>query len=286
RSKNRPPYKYYPSLSLRLPLQQFVSVEGQSSICWGQKRLRRNYHPKILVDRISERVSKRRDVIFVKITYTRFLRRSILWDSNRTNQARSLRSDRATKLGRYVATERSSRSRPSDRPARSLRSNRARAKARSLRSDRAIVPLATELSQARSLRTLVPLGRYVATELSQARSLRSDRAIVPLGRYVATELSQARSLRSDRAQAKAPSLRSDRALVSLGRYVATGTGLEPKFDRCVAIEPFRTSIRHQSMHSRQTFECYLPKTVASSVHFSRYPNSSIKLRGLETAENS
>ncbi|KAF3585891.1 hypothetical protein F2Q69_00030630 [Brassica cretica] len=81
----------------------------------------------------------------------------------------------------------------------------------------------------------------------------------------------------------ARSPRSDRAFVPLGRYVATG--LEPKFSRCVAIEPFRTSIRHQSMHSRQTFECYLPKTVASSVHVFRYSNSSIKLRGLETAEN-
>ncbi|KAG5378558.1 hypothetical protein IGI04_026400, partial [Brassica rapa subsp. trilocularis] len=183
-------------------------------------------------------------------------------------KARSLRSDRAIvplgryvatelepklgryvatelepKLGRYVATERSSRSRPSDRPARSLRSDRARAKVRSLRSDRAIVPL----------------GRYVVTKLSQARSLRSDRAIVPLGRYVATELGP-----------KARSLRSDRAIVPLGRYVATelkpklATGLEPKIGRCIAIEPFRTSIRHQSLHSRQTFECYLPKTVASS----------------------
>ncbi|KAG5410660.1 hypothetical protein IGI04_006979 [Brassica rapa subsp. trilocularis] len=100
---------------------------------------------------------------------------------------------------------------------------------------------------------------YVATELEPK-----------LGRYVATERSSrsrpsdrpARSLRSDRAQAEARSLRSDRALVSLGRYIATG--LEPKFGRCVAIEPFRTSIRHQSLHSRQTFECYLPKTVASS----------------------
>ncbi|KAG5374329.1 hypothetical protein IGI04_042368 [Brassica rapa subsp. trilocularis] len=152
----------------------------------------------------------------------------------------------------------------------------------------------------RSDRVIVPLGRYVATELSQARSLRSDRAIVPLGRYVATERSSrsrpsdrpAWSLRSDRARAKARSLRSDRAIVPLGRYVATelkpklATGLEPKFGRCVAIEPFRTSIRHQSLHSRQTFECYLPKTVASSVHVSRYSNSSIKLRGLETAENS
>ena len=115
-------------------------LTGWGANCWGQKRSRRNYHPKILGDRISERVSKRRDVIFVKITYTRFLRRSILWDSNRTNQARSLRSDRAiVPLGRYVATELS--------------------QARSLRSDRALVPLgryvATELEP--------KLGRYVAT---------------------------------------------------------------------------------------------------------------------------
>ncbi|KAG5373880.1 hypothetical protein IGI04_042797 [Brassica rapa subsp. trilocularis] len=203
-------------------------------------------------------------------------RREKLVSATELSQARSLRSDRAIvplgryvatelepklgryvatelepKLGRYVVTERSSRSRPSDRPARSLRSDRARAKARSLRSDRAIVPL----------------GRYVATERS-SHSRPSDRP--------------ARSLRSDRAQAEARSLRSDRALVSLGRYIATG--LEPKFGRCVAIEPFRTSIRHQSLHSRQTFECYLPKTVASSVYVSRYSNSSIKLRGLETAE--
>ena len=108
-------------------------LTGWGANCWGQKRLRRNYHPKILRDRISERVSKRRDVIFVKITYTRlFLRRSILWDSNQT----------IVPLGRYVATELS--------------------QARSLRSDRAIVPLgryvATELEP--------KLGRYVATEHS------------------------------------------------------------------------------------------------------------------------
>ncbi|KAF2572073.1 hypothetical protein F2Q70_00003044 [Brassica cretica] len=94
----------------------------------------------------------------------------------------------------------------------------------------------------------------------------------------------ARLLRSDRAQAKARSLRSDQALVPLGRYVATG--LEPKFGRYAAIELFRTSMRHQSMHSRQTFKCYLWKTVAGSVHVFRYSNSSIKLCGLETAENS
>ncbi|KAG5388683.1 hypothetical protein IGI04_030224 [Brassica rapa subsp. trilocularis] len=80
----------------------------------------------------------------------------------------------------------------------------------------------------------------------------------------------------------ARSLRSDRASVSLGRYIATG--LEPKFGHCIATRLFRTSIRHQSMHSRQTFKCYLPKTVASSVHVFRYFKSSIKLRGLETAE--
>ncbi|KAG5374506.1 hypothetical protein IGI04_042186, partial [Brassica rapa subsp. trilocularis] len=130
--------------------------------------------------------------------------------------------------------------------------DRARAKARSLGSDRAIVPL----------------GRYVATELEPK-----------LGRYVATQRDEClrpsdrptRSLCSDRARAKARSLRSDRALVSLGRYVATG--LEPKIGRCVAIEPFRTSIRHQSLHSRQTFEFYLPKTVASSVHKPRKTRS-------------
>ena len=94
-----------------------VRQHTQDVRCCGQKRLRRNYHPKILGDRISERDSKRRDVIFVKITNTKFLRRSILWDSNRTNQARSPRihavrslcsNQTRAKLGRYVATERSS----------------------------------------------------------------------------------------------------------------------------------------------------------------------------------
>ncbi|KAF3599320.1 hypothetical protein F2Q69_00036586 [Brassica cretica] len=94
---------------------------------------------------------------------------------------------------------------------------------------------------------------------SSGDSIRSDRAGRALGRYVATE-----------------------PWLELGHYVATG--LESKFSRCVAIEPFRTSIRHQSMHSRQTFECYLPKTVASSVNVFRYSNPSIKLCGLETTE--
>ncbi|KAG5384929.1 hypothetical protein IGI04_036399, partial [Brassica rapa subsp. trilocularis] len=198
------------------------------------------------------------------------------------------------KLGRYVATERSDRARAK---AQSLRSDRAivplgryvatelepklgryvateLSQARSLRSDRAIVPLghyvATELEpklgryvaterSSRSVatdRAIVPLGRYVATELSQARSLRSDR-FVPLGRYVATELSQARSLRSDRA------------IVPLGRYVATE--LKPKLGRYVATEQSFRSRLNLSEHLydtspciRQTFECYLPKTVASS----------------------
>ena len=34
--------------------------------CWGSKRLRRNYHPKILGDRTSERDSKKKDTTFVK----------------------------------------------------------------------------------------------------------------------------------------------------------------------------------------------------------------------------
>ncbi|KAG5400741.1 hypothetical protein IGI04_015348 [Brassica rapa subsp. trilocularis] len=227
------------------PPARVTTLTGWGANCWGQKRF-------FLTNKLRGR--KNRDI------------------------------RRKLETGRYAATE---------RPSRSVATDRARAKARSLRSDRAIVPLgryvATE--RARSLRSdrARQLGRYVATELSQARSLRSDRAIVPLGRYVATELEPklgryvaseassrpsdrpARSLRSDRAQAEARSLRSDRALVSLGRYIATG--LEPKFGRCVAIEPFRTSIRHQSLHSRQTFECYLPKTVASSVHKPRKTRS-------------
>ncbi|KAG5416671.1 hypothetical protein IGI04_004238 [Brassica rapa subsp. trilocularis] len=248
--------------------------------CWSQKRLRRNYHPKILRDRISERVSKRRDKYSLGFKPNdrpaRSLRSNQAWAKARSlrsdrvivplgryvatelSQARSLRSDRAiVPLGRYVATELSQSSVASDRArakARSLHSDRAR-QARSLRSDRAIVPLgryvATELEP--------KLGRYVATELSQARSLRSDRDRP--ARSLRSDRARARSVATDRAQAEARSLRSDRA-VSLGRYIATG--LEPKFGRCVAIEPFRTSIRHQSLHSRQTFECYLPKTVASS----------------------
>ncbi|KAG5374411.1 hypothetical protein IGI04_042261 [Brassica rapa subsp. trilocularis] len=184
--------------------------------------------------------------------------------------ARSLRSDRASvPLGRYVATELEPSSRRSVRLARS----------RSLRSDRAIVPLGRYVATERSSRSVAILGRYVATELSQARSLRSDRAIVPLGRYVATELEpklgryvaterSSFSVATDRAivplgryvaseLSQARSLRSDRALVPLGRYEVTG--LEPKFGRCVAIEPFRTSIRHQFLHSRQNLRMLSPE---------------------------
>ncbi|KAG5410762.1 hypothetical protein IGI04_007081, partial [Brassica rapa subsp. trilocularis] len=141
--------------------------------------------------------------------------------------------------------------------------------ARSLRSDQA--------------RANLGRYRYVATALSLARSLRSDRASVLLGRYIATELAErGRYVATECPSCLRPSvrlarlLRSDRAPVPLGRYVATG--LEPKFGRCVATKLFRTSIRHQSMHSRQTFKCYLPKTVASSVHVFRYSKSSIKNR--------
>ncbi|KAG5385216.1 hypothetical protein IGI04_036686, partial [Brassica rapa subsp. trilocularis] len=151
---------------------------------------------------------------------------------------------------------------------------------KALRKKESRCPTKARNRSLRSDQALVPLGRYVATERSSSLELRSDRAQPS---SVATAR-PTRSLRSDRAQAKAWSLRSDRALVPLGRYEATG--LEPKFGRCVAIEPFRTSIRHQFLHSRQTFERYLPKTVASSVHVSRHSNSSIKLSGLETAENS
>ncbi|KAG5393516.1 hypothetical protein IGI04_023479 [Brassica rapa subsp. trilocularis] len=89
----------------------------------------------------------------------------------------------------------------------------------------------------------------------------------------------ARSLRSDRARAKARSLRSDRAIVPLGRYVATE--LEPKLGRYVATE--RSSRSRLNLSERQydtsscilvkTFECYLPKTVASSVHKPRKTRS-------------
>ena len=98
-----------------------ASSSFQSNQCWGQKRLRRNYHPKILGDRISERDSKGRDEIFVKITNTKFLRRSILWDSNRTNQAWSPRIHAAMQQPNLSQA----RSVRSDRPARSLRSDRA-----------------------------------------------------------------------------------------------------------------------------------------------------------------
>ncbi|KAG5411092.1 hypothetical protein IGI04_007411 [Brassica rapa subsp. trilocularis] len=83
-----------------------------------------------------------------------------------------------------------------------------------------------------------------------------------LGRYVATKLSQTRSLRSDRASVLA-------------------TGLEPKFDRYVATELFRNVDTTQVHAFSSNLRCYLPKTVANSVHVFRYSKSSIKLCGLK-----
>ncbi|KAG5374049.1 hypothetical protein IGI04_042612 [Brassica rapa subsp. trilocularis] len=112
------------------------------------------------------------------------------------NARTGVRPSETLELGRYVATERDDRSRPSGTIARSLR-------ARSLRSDRA----------------LAELGRYVATERDD-RS-RPSLAELELGRYVATE-------RDDRSVA------TDRAGRSLGRYVATELWLE--LGRYVATE--------------------------------------------------
>ncbi|WZY72781.1 hypothetical protein YC2023_005021 [Brassica napus] len=98
----------------------------------------------------------------------------------------------------------------------------------------------------------------------------TDRGQAKLNRYAATKHAHGSTRYPTKARNR--SLRSDRTSIPLGRGVA--------------IEPFRTSIRHQSLHSRQTFEYYLPKNVAISIHVSRYSNSSIKLRGSKTAENS
>ncbi|KAG5388281.1 hypothetical protein IGI04_029822 [Brassica rapa subsp. trilocularis] len=90
---------------------------------------------------------------------------------------------------------------------------------------------------------------------AKARSLRSDRASVPLGRYVAIEFGQARSRRSDRAS------------VLLGRYVATE--LFRNVDTTL-VHAFSSNLR-----------CYLPKTIANSVHVFCYSKSSIKLYRLK-----
>ncbi|KAG5374513.1 hypothetical protein IGI04_042165 [Brassica rapa subsp. trilocularis] len=85
-----------------------------------------------------------------------------------------------------------------------------------------------------------------------ARSLHSDRESVPLGRYALTELepSSRPSIRPAR------SLRSDRASVPLGRYVVT--------------ELFR-NVDSTPVHSLSSIlRCYLPKTVANSVHKVRF----------------
>ncbi|KAG5378245.1 hypothetical protein IGI04_026087 [Brassica rapa subsp. trilocularis] len=140
---------------------------------------------------------KSSEIIFPKEI---FLRRSILEDSNQTNQARSLRNYHAyTPSGRYVATN----DRTSDPLGRLLRSDRARAKARSLRSDRA----------------LIPLGRYVATGLEPklGRYVAHSRGR-RIGRYVATE--------PKRLSFGLTRLHSDRAGRAFGRYVATELWLE------------------------------------------------------------
>ena len=64
--------RYIDDVSPKLKFQIFYSNAMDSTLmCWGQKRLRRNYHPKILGDRISERDSKNEDVTFVKYNQTR-----------------------------------------------------------------------------------------------------------------------------------------------------------------------------------------------------------------------
>ncbi|KAG5373921.1 hypothetical protein IGI04_042768 [Brassica rapa subsp. trilocularis] len=131
-------------------------LTGWGANCWGQKRLRRNYHPKILGDRISKRDSKRRDYPLgfkpnKPSSVTTHTRRPIAMQRPNLNQAQSLRSDRALvplgryvatelepKLGCYVATERLSRS---------------------VAIDRALVPLGPTCERARAKR-----GRYVSTE--------------------------------------------------------------------------------------------------------------------------
>ncbi|WZY94128.1 LOW QUALITY PROTEIN: hypothetical protein YC2023_066457 [Brassica napus] len=131
-----------------------------------------------------------------------------------------------------------------------------------------------------------------------ARTLRSDRARAKLGRY-RSSVRLARSLRSDRAS------------IPLGRYVATG--VEPKFGRCVATELFRTSEHKQvnqtkpllntnkdRMKTDRVFGTNRTRTepltsgrvrvrvrvsVIMPTPIFRYSKSSIKLRGLETAES-
>ncbi|KAG5384599.1 hypothetical protein IGI04_036069 [Brassica rapa subsp. trilocularis] len=163
-----------------------------------------------------DKFSKRRDVIFVKITYTRFLRRSILWDSNRTivPLGRYVATELEPKLGRYVATELEPKL------------GRYVATERSSRSDEAIVPLvvATNRFFCDRARRQSSIAYVVTDAIISARVTTSDRARAPKAR--------------DRRGSSARSLRSDRARGKLGRYVATEqisrsvdyvvTELEPK----------------------------------------------------------
>ncbi|KAG5388776.1 hypothetical protein IGI04_030317 [Brassica rapa subsp. trilocularis] len=151
---------------------------------------RRNYHPKILGDRISERDSKKKDTTFVKYnqyevfmkkypsrfkpnkpsSVTTHTRRSVAMQQPNPSQARSLRSDRALRSffkpapisrrkGKRIS--RSNGTIPPSRLARSLRSDRARAQARPLRSDRALVSLCRYVATGLELK----FGRCVAIEL-------------------------------------------------------------------------------------------------------------------------
>ena len=112
------------------PPARVTTLTGWGANCWGQKWLRRNYHPKILGDRISERDSKKKDTTFVNFVkynqYEVYMKKYPL--RFKPNKPSSI----TTHTRRPVAIQQ-----PNPSQARSLRSDRARAKARSLRSDRA-----------------------------------------------------------------------------------------------------------------------------------------------------
>ena len=78
---------------------------------------------------------------------------------------------------------------------------------------------------------------------------------------------------------QARSFRNYRTCTLSGRYVATKS--EPKLGRYVATELFR-NVDTTPVHAfSSNLRCYLPKTVASSVHVFRYSKSSIKLCGFK-----
>ncbi|KAF3594341.1 hypothetical protein DY000_02022053 [Brassica cretica] len=221
--------------------------------CWGQKRLRRNYHPKLLGDH-----------------------------SNQTNQARPLRNYHAytlsgrcvttksepklgryegteleSKLGRYEGTELESKLGPvlgsktvttkltSKSPKKknvenffdkyffeidsSLRKALRKKRESSDKNPRRIVTQRPNTSSTRSLRSVQVRAKAQSLHSdrarAKARSLRSDRARAK-ARSLGSDRARAgaRSLRSDRARTKVRSLRSDQALsryVAIKRSVAT-----------------------------------------------------------------